>query len=304
MTLILQHAVDAAALGSLYALAALGIGLIFGVVRLINFAHGDLITIGAFGLIAPSADDLARPLIAQWPWPLAVVSIAVIVVAAALVAERLVFRPLRRTTPATMMIGSFALGYVIQHAILAAYGSRAKAVDLWSGLNQSVEVLGTRVALLQIVTIVTTLVLLAALALFLRRTRLGMEMRAAAEDFRMARLLGVRANRVIATAFALSGFLAAVIALLLVSQTGVVSYQMGVPPMLFAFIATVIGGMGSLAGAVLGGFAIGLASQLLQMFLPADLRPSRDMFLFALVIVVLIVRPQGLVRVRSVQERI
>jgi branched-chain amino acid transport system permease protein len=215
-----------------------------------------------------------------------------------------VFRPLRRTTPATMMIGSFALGYVIQHAILAAYGSRAKAVDLWSGLSQSVEVLSTRIALLQIVTIATTLVLLTLLALFLRRTRLGMEMRAAAEDFRMARLLGVRANRVIATAFALSGFLAAVIALLFVSQTGVVSYQMGIPLMLFAFISTVIGGMGSLAGAVLGGFAIGLVSQLLQIFLPADLRPSRDMFLFALIIVVLLVRPQGLVRVRSVQERI
>jgi branched-chain amino acid transport system permease protein len=304
MIFILQHVIDAVALGSLYALAALGIGLIFGVIRLINFSHGDFITIGAFCLIIPTANDLAVPLIATWPWFFLITSDILIVVAAALAAEYLVFRPLRGAGPHTMMIGSFALSFVIQNGILAIYGSRAKAIDLWPSLNRVIVIYGLRFGLLQLTTIAVTIILLGGLGMFLKKTAIGIQMRAAAEDFRMARLLGVRANQVIAAAFALSGILASAVSLLFVSQTGVLSYQMGIPLMLFAFIATVVGGMGSLSGAVLGGFAIGLMSELLQIFLPEDLRPSRDMFLFALIILVLAVRPQGLLRVRSIQERI
>jgi branched-chain amino acid transport system permease protein len=118
---------------------------------------------------------------------------------------------------------------------------------------------GVRIPALQIITIGVTMLLLLLLVLFLRYTPMGVAIRAASEDFRMARLLGVRANRVIAVAFAISGFLAAVVSLLLVAQTGVLSFHMGIPLVLFAFVATVVGGMGSLVGAVLGGFVVGVS---------------------------------------------
>jgi branched-chain amino acid transport system permease protein len=133
---------------------------------------------------------------------------------------------------------------------------------------------------------------------------MGVAMRAASEDFRMARLLGVRANRVIAAAFAISGFLAAVVSLLLVAQTGVLSYQMGVPLVLFAFVATVVGGMGSLAGAVLGGFIVGVASVFFQVALPIDWRPNRDVWVYGMILLILLLRPSGLIKVRSVTERV
>jgi branched-chain amino acid transport system permease protein len=146
--------------------------------------------------------------------------------------------------------------------------------------------------------------LLLALGVFLRRARPGLEVRAAAEDFIMARLLGVKADRVIALAFALSGGLAGVVSLLYVSKTGVLDFQMGVPLAVAGFVGTVVGGMGSLLGAVLGGFALGVASTLLQALLPEALQPSRDAFLYGLVILVLFFRPQGLFAPRAMGERI
>ena len=144
--------------------------------------------------------------------------------------------------------------------------------------------------------------LLLTLMAFLRYTPMGVAIRAASEDFRMARLLGVRANRVIAVAFAISGFLAAVVSLLLVAQTGVLSFHMGIPLVLFAFVATVVGGMGSLAGAVLGGFVVGVASVVFQTALPIELRPNRDVFVYGMVLLILLLRPRGLVKVKSIEE--
>ena len=120
-----------------------------------------------------------------------------------------------------------------------------------------------------------------------------MQMRAAAEDFTMARLVGVRANRVIAVAFAISGVLASIVSLYLVTQTGSVSYKMGVSMVLIAFVASVIGGMGSLAGAALGGFLVGIVSVSLQAYLPVEMRPYRDAFVFLLFIAFLLWRPAG-----------
>ena len=140
--------------------------------------------------------------------------------------------------------------------------------------------------------------------MFLRKTAYGIQMRAAAEDFRMARFLGVRANTVIALAFAISGLLAAVVALLLVTKTGVLDYRMGIPLVLVAFVATVVGGMGSIVGAVLGGFVIGFFTVILQAILPEGLRSARDAFVFGLVIFILVLRPQGLMQVRAMKQRV
>ena len=142
------------------------------------------------------------------------------------------------------------------------------------------------------------------LSLFLSKTRYGVQMRAAAEDFRMAQYLGVKGNFVIGIAFAISGILAAAVGLLYVTQSGSLSHPMGGPLALFAFVAVVVGGMGSLPGAVVGGFAIGFIVTMLQAYLPPDLRVFRDAFAFAIVILVLLFRPQGLIPARNVIERV
>ena len=304
MTVFLQHLIDAISLGSLYALAALGVGLIFGVMRLINFAHGDFMMVGAYALIVPSTAIIATPLIGGWPAPVMIVSILAIVVVLALVTERIVFRPLRQADPATLLIGSFAVSFFLQHLVLVVYSGRPKAIDILSGLNEQVFVFGLRIPKLEIATIVITFVLLSSLALFLKRTTFGLQIRAASEDFDMARLLGVRANTVIAMAFAISGLLAGVVSLLLVTQSGVLHFGMGVQLVLFAFIATVIGGMGSLPGAALGGFLVGTVSVALQVLLPFELRLNRDAFVFLMVIIVLLVRPGGLLQGRAAKERV
>lgn len=134
MAYFIQTLIDALSLGSLYALAALGIGLLFGILRLINFAHGDYITIGAYSLIVPSTAATATVFIGGWNAMALIVAVCVIVVAAALLSDRFVFRFLRRAHPATLMVASFALGYTIQNIVLMIYGSRPKSVGLWPSL--------------------------------------------------------------------------------------------------------------------------------------------------------------------------
>jgi branched-chain amino acid transport system permease protein len=303
---LIQLIVDALSQGSLYALIALGIGLVFGVMRMINFAHGELIMIGAYALVVPSASDMARPFIAAWPAPLLIVAIIGFVALAALMTERFAFRPLRRreVDSATLLISSFAVSYLLQSLVLFFYTGRPKSVSIFPALTQQITVAGVRVAIVDAVTILVTAALLAATVGFLRRARAGIEVRAAAEDFVMARMLGVKANRVIALAFGLSGAMAGAVSLLFVAKTGVLDFRMGVPLAIAGFVGTVIGGVGNLVGAVLGGFFLGAASVLLQALLPEELRPARDAFLYSLVILVLLVRPQGLFVTRGAGERI
>lgn len=304
MTSAMQFLIDAMSSGSLYALAALGVGLVFGVLRLVNFAYGDFITVGSYALIVPSAATTAVALIGNWPWPLMVIACVTVVVVLALISEYLVFRPLRQAPSAVLMIASFALGYIIQNVILSIYTARPKAIGIWPALNEPVAIGDLRVPGLQLLTIAVALGLLLVLVLFLKKSQFGVQMRAAAEDFQMAQMLGVRANVVIGTALVISAFLAAIVSLLFLCQVGVVSFHMGTQLMLIAFIATVVGGMGSLAGAVVGGYAIGIFGTLLQVLLPDNVRTFRDAFVFAAVIVVLLARPQGLLVMRAARERV
>jgi branched-chain amino acid transport system permease protein len=289
-----QTLVDAISVGSLYALTALGIGLIFGVMRLINFAHGELITFAAYALLA----------LFGLPVPVMLFGAIAVAVLLALITERAAFRPLRSADPTTLLISSFAVSFFLQKLLILAVGSRLKGLDFLPALGRQVELMGVRLQLLQIATILVSAVLLVGLTWFLRSTRLGLQMRAAAEDFRMARVLGVRANRVIAMAFALSGILAAAVSCFLVVQTGVVQPRMGLQLVVIAFVGTVIGGLGSLTGAALGGFLVGAASILLQALLPPDLRVFREAFVFVAVALVLLFRPQGLIPARGLKERI
>jgi branched-chain amino acid transport system permease protein len=294
VTLLTQNVIDALSLGSLYALFALGIALIFGIMRLINLAHGELILIGGYTLLVLGS---------QW-WPLFVLGALAAAAVAALTMERVAFRPVRGAAPETLMVTSFAVSYLIQNVAILINGSQSDTVTVSKIFIESFQVVGLRIPKIDVVMLATTVGLLIVLGLFLKKTPLGVQMRAAAEDFEMANLLGVRTNFVIATAFAIGGLLAGVVSLLLVAQTGTVYPTMGLTPLLVGVVAGVMGGLASLPGAVLGGYLLGTLTVLLQTYLPENLRVFRDAFVFTLVILVLLLRPQGLLGGRVAAVRI
>jgi branched-chain amino acid transport system permease protein len=294
MRFVVQSGIDAISLGCLYALIALGIGLIFGIMRLVNFAHGELIMVGAY-LILLFDNQSALFMVGG-----CVIGVVVL----ALLTERLAFRPMRFASPSTLFITSFAVSYLLQNIVRLTAGGESKGVSLPLFLGKSTDLAGFSFPFLDVIIVIVTVVLVATLGAFLKLTPIGIQMRAAAEDFRMAQLLCVRANMVIATAFAISGGLAAVVSLILLAQTGVVNPTMGTGPVLIGFVGTVVGGLGSLVAAGLGGFLVGFGTVVLQAALPAELRPFRDAFVFCLVIAVLVFRPQGLIVVRALRERI
>jgi len=294
VTDLIQHLIDAVSLGSLYALLALGVALIFGIMNLINFAYGELIMIGAFTLYA------LHPL----PWPLQLAGCILVTVVASLAMDRLAFRPFRGASAPVLLVTSFALSFALQSLATVIYGSRAKGIALPSFFSESITAGSVSFSSLNLITVALVAVMVFGLANFLRRSAVGVQMRAAAENFGTARLVGVKADRVIGVAFALSGLSAAVAAILIVAQRGTVTPTIGAGPVLIAFVATIIGGLGSLYGAAFGGMLLGVLTVLLQVALPDGLVPYRDAFLYAGVIIVLLARPQGLVVVKSLFERV
>lgn len=292
----LRYLIDALTVGSIDGLIALGIGVIFGLMRLVNFAHGDMISWGAYAFylcvaVAGISFGLAVPLVIGF------------VVLLALALERVAFRPMRAADPMTLLVSSFAVSYLLQNLSILIFSSRPKSVGTPAFFSQSYNIGSLSFPKLDVVVVAVTVVLLLGLRLFLARTPLGLQMLAAASDFTMARLLGVRANRVIAAAFAISGLLAAFVSLVLVAQLGGFDQTLGIEPVLIGFAGVIVGGMGSLVGATLGGFSIGCTAILLQATLPISLTPFRDAFLFLIVILFLLFRPQGMIATRYVAER-
>lgn len=295
MTELLQGVINAASLGSIYALLALGIALIYGIMRLLNFAHGDLVTVAAYTMF----------LVGAISWPLLMAIALVVTILIALVIERLAFRPVRAGDEATLLITSFALSYVLQNLGVLAFTSRPRGLFIpppW--LGSTVDFGVASVPAIDLVTTIVTAVLMVALAAFLKRNPIGLRMRAAAEDFQMCRALGISANRIVATAFAISGGLAAVASILFVARTGTITPNMGLTPVVIAFVATILGGMGSLGGAVLGAYLMGALTVVLQTGLPLGARPYRDAILFLAVFLVLVFRPQGLIVTKAARSRV
>jgi branched-chain amino acid transport system permease protein len=290
---LLQNLVNAISLGSLYALIALGMALTFGIMRLVNFAHGELLMVGGYALA----------LVTGPTWPILLLMTLAICLVFAVAMERIAFRPVRNADASTLLVTSFAVSYFLENGAMLIFGPLPKSTNISNSLLQSWQVGSIYIGKLNALTVVLTLILLALLGLFLARTSIGVQMRAAAEDFGMARFLGVRANTVIAVSFAIAGVLAGVASFLLVAQTGAVYPQMGLQPVLVGFVAIVLGGMGSLQGAVVGGFLLGLISVTLQAYLPLALRSYRDVFTYTIVLAVILIRPQGLIVARRERQR-
>lgn len=279
----LQTIVDAIALGSLYALVAMGIGLIFGVIRLVNFAHGELLTAGAYALLLTNGLPLGVGIL---------VLFATVIVFA--LAMELSLRPLRGASPATMLVATFAISFLLQSVALLVWGARGENVGVLGKLNQAVAVGDLRIRWVTVASIGVGALLLTATALFLERTAIGLQMRAAAHDFRTAQILGVRSSTVIRFAFVVAGVLAAAVTLMLVVQRPLVTPTFGFELAIPALVGVVVGGLDRLVSATFGGFAIGFATAVLGEYLPSSGRVFLPSAVFALVILVLLMRPGGL----------
>lgn len=290
----LQHLIDATANGSLFALVALGIGLIFGVMRLVNFAHGELLMAGGYSLFVTR----------EWPTVLSILMAFVVVVVLALLLERLAFRPLRRASPATMLVMTFAISFLLRAVAQKKWSAQGKAVDQLAGLNKAFTLGALNIRWVTVVAIVVSSVLLAATQAFLTRTDLGLQMRAAASDFGTAQVLGVRADRVIVGTFVLAGLLATVAMLLFSVQRPVITPDWGLQIGLVALVGVVVGGLDRLGPATLGGFFVGFANSWLANLLPSGQRIFLDSALYGLVILVLLIRPAGLFQRQFTVERV
>ena len=282
-----QTLVDAVGLGAVYALMAVGIGLVFGVLRLVNFAYGQLIMAGAYTLAFTSG----------WPVAGSVLACFAVVVALSFAMEGLVFRPLRTQSPAVMLVTTFAIAFLLQAVALildvrdGTIGEPAVSV---ASLNQVVTVWGVDVRKVTILAVAVAIVALGLLALLLGKTTIGLQMRAASTDFRTARLLGVKADRVIGAAVLLSGILAAAVAVILTVQLPLVSPDFALKETIVVLVGVVVGGIDRLWTATLGGFAIGFATGVINGALPTDKTVFLPSVVFALVILVLLLRPAGL----------
>ena len=318
---VIQQLVNAVSIGSLYALMAVGLAMVFGILRLINFAHGDLMMVAAY--------FAAFALFAKLPLPLAILLMIAGTVLVGLLMERVGYRSIRGAPDVAALLTSFAVGQILQNGTLLATRLMQRPIQIAfpspALLNGVVAFGSITVPRLNVVSLVTGVILLVLLSLFVTRTDLGLSMRAAAEDLPAAQLMGIDINRVIATAFAIGSGLAAVAGLLFAVQAGQINPYMGFTPVLKAFIAAVIGGFGSIAGAVVGGYALGALEVLLtaipgigdilppgmvspgvqaflKQWLPGSLTSYRDAFVFVVLILTLLFRPNGILGQRGREE--
>lgn len=292
---VLQQLANGLVLGSVYALIAVGFSMIYGIVRLINFAHGDILMVGAFTAFA-SFLVLGLPL---WAALIAVLMVGTVL---AMLIDAVAFRPQRSAPQVNGFITSLGVSIFIQNLAILLLTGQPRPFNLPGWIRTNLDVLGVRVSVLEAVIVGLTIAILIALSLIVGRTRIGIAMRATVENPTAARLMGVRLNRAIATAFGIGGALAAIAGVMWAGRAGQIDPLMGLVPGLKAFVAAVIGGVGSLAGAVLGGYILGFAEVLFVGLLPPAYGAYRDAFVFGLLILILLVMPYGLLG-RPSEER-
>lgn len=296
MTELIQQFVNGLSLGATYSLVALGLAIVFTTFGLINFAHGELITITSYATLGLSVLGM--------PWFVAVSGGVLAAVVSAILMERLAFRPVRGKPQTTSLLTSFGVSLIIQALIVTLVSPRPKTVQQWAWLGQSDTIAGIVVPRYQVVTVVVAFLALLTMVLILRKTTVGLQIRGAAEDLEGVRMLGVRSGRLVIIAFAVSGLLAGLAAVLIMARTGgSINPHMGLLPMLSAFVAVVLGGFGSLGGAVLGGFILGFLEVALRAWLPQSAVGLTTAIVFALVVLVLRMKPSGIMG-KVIEEKV
>ena len=284
--IFMQQFVNALSLGSLYALIAIGYTMVYGILRLINFAHGDVFMIGGYlAFYAVTAFMM--------PWWVAVIAAIGMTTLFGMGLERVAYRPLRDSPRISIMISAIGASFLIENLAIVLFDARPKAFPV-PDFFASTFVLGdVHISMVSIIIPVVTAIILAALLWVIYRTKTGMAMRAVATDIDAARLMAIDVNRIISFTFAIGSALAAVGGIMWALKYPRLEPLMGIMPGLKCFIAAVIGGIGSIAGAVLGGLLLGLIELMTIAFLP-ELTGYKDAFAFILLIVVLLIKPTGL----------
>ena len=286
MELLVQQVINGLALGGTYALIALGLAIVFSILGFINLAHGELLTISGYAMFLLLGSGL--------PFPARILVSVALAGIAALLLERTGFRPFRGSAGVTLLLTSYAISTSLQVVFLNLIDPRGRSVQVPAGLNSLLSLGPLSVGFKQALSVVVTIVMLISLTLFLSKTRMGISIRAAAQDFNVTRLMGVPANRVISVVFLISGLLAGIAGVLWVAQRSTVDPTMGFTPVLKGFVATIVGGLGSLSGAVVAGFLLGFIEIMVEAFLPPDVQVYREGVVWGLVILALLLRPQGI----------
>jgi inner-membrane translocator len=273
------------ATGGQFALVAIGYTMVYGILKLINFAHGDLFMLSGIMMIYLAA---AFPTMPMWVTILLMIALTVFV---GFAIEKCAYSPLRTAPRMSVMISAIGVSYLLQNLVCYITGGLAKQFPEIPLISQSVRVFGVKDKLAVFISPLVAVILMVALVLIINHTKFGMSMRAVSKDFETAQLMGVKINRVISMTFIIGSFLAAVGALLYFAKNTGINHMAGSTPGIKAFIAAVVGGIGSVPGAVVGALLIGVVESLAKAFGLADFS---DVISFALLIIILVIKPTGL----------
>lgn len=277
--------------GSIYALIALGYTMVYGIAKMLNFAHGDVIMVGAYTL------SVSASMLGLSPYLGVLASIAFCAVLG-VVLEKVAYKPLRKSSPLAVLITAIGVSYFLQSLALLIFGSQqqkvASVIHIPSIYLGSIELTGE-----SIVTLGVTIIIMIALTLFIKKTKTGRAMLALSEDRGAAQLMGINVNRTISITFAIGSGLAAVAGVLFVSSYGFVGPYTGSLPGIKAFVAAVLGGIGSIPGAMLGGILLGIIESFAQAYISTQLS---DAIVFGVLILVLLVRPAGLLGRKKIEK--
>ncbi|NLD60076.1 MAG: branched-chain amino acid ABC transporter permease [Clostridiales bacterium] len=294
---VLPYLLSGISVGGQYALIAIGYTMVYGILRLINFAHGDVFMVAGILMVYLNATGL--PLYVTLPMSV------ILTIMIGFLIERAAYKPLRSAPRMSIMISAIGVSYFLQNIVLYVTGGLNKVYPTVPWISESVSVFGASTKMVTLVTPVLTLILVVLLVLLINHTKVGMAMRAVSKDFETSQLMGVKINAVISTTFVIGSFLAAIGSILYFTNYNTVIQTSGAMPGLKAFVAAVFGGIGSIPGAVVGAFIIGICENLIKgldlILLKSgiikqtlDLTTFSDAFTFALLIIILIVKPTGL----------
>lgn len=292
MDKLIQTLISGLSLGSIYALIALGYTMVYGIAKMLNFAHGDIIMVGAYAVITAVFTMGLPPFIAI------LISIALCALLG-IVIEFLAYRPLRQAQPLAVLITAIGVSYLLQNLALLIYGSEQKAFQTIVALP-TVHIGGVYIDGITLATLVVTAVIMVALSLFINKTRMGKAMRAVSEDKEAAELMGISVNRTITVTFAIGSALAGVAAIFYGAAYTYIRPTTGAMPGIKAFTAAVFGGIGSIPGAMLGGILLGVIEQLSKTYISTL---WADAIVFGVLVVVLVVKPTGLLG-KKISEKV
>ncbi len=292
MVKLIQTLISGLSLGSIYALIALGYTMVYGIAKMLNFAHGDIIMVGAYAVITTVLTANFPPLVGI------LVSILVCVVLGVTI-EFLAYRPLRQAPPLSVLITAIGVSYFLQNLALLIFGSEQKAFPTIIKLP-TIEAGGVYIDGITLITLVVTAVIMVGLTLFINKTRMGKAMRAVSEDKGAAELMGISVNHTITITFAIGSALAAVAALFYGMSYIYIRPTTGSMPGIKAFTAAVFGGIGSIPGAMLGGILMGVIEQLSKTYISTL---WSDAIVFGVLVLVLVVKPTGLLG-KKISEKV